>query len=94
MIRDAFLTCAQKVSLIYHTEPKTKNWEKEKLKSEKRYAQKYRQQSGESVESVVKKKEGCGGKDLQKRKDCQPRKLNTEDAMDRSKWRKLIKDVR
>jgi len=25
---------------------------------------------------------------------CQARKLNTEDAMDRSKWRKLIKDVR
>jgi len=28
------------------------------------------------------------------KKDCQARKLNTEDAMDRSKWRKLIKDVR
>jgi len=27
-------------------------------------------------------------------KDCRARKLNTEDAMDRSKWRKLIKDVR
>jgi len=26
-------------------------------------------------------------------KDCQARKLDTEDAMDRSKWRKLIKDV-
>jgi len=26
--------------------------------------------------------------------DCQARKLNTEDAMDHSKWRKLIKDVR
>jgi len=26
--------------------------------------------------------------------DCQARKLNTEDAMDRGKWRKLIKDVR
>jgi len=26
-------------------------------------------------------------------KDCQVRKLNKEDAMDRSKWRKLIKDV-
>jgi len=25
---------------------------------------------------------------------CQARKLNTEDGMDRSKWRKLIKDVR
>ena len=24
---------------------------------------------------------------------CQARKLNTEDAMDHSKWRKLIKDV-
>ena len=28
------------------------------------------------------------------REDCQARKLNTEDAMDRSKCRKLIKDVR
>jgi len=27
------------------------------------------------------------------REDCQACKLNTEDAMDRSKWRKLIKDV-
>ena len=27
-------------------------------------------------------------------KDCQARKLNKEDAIDRSKWRKLIKDVR
>jgi len=26
--------------------------------------------------------------------DCQARKLNTEDDMDCSKWRKLIKDVR
>jgi len=26
--------------------------------------------------------------------DCQARKLNTEDNMDHSKWRKLIKDVR
>jgi len=24
--------------------------------------------------------------------DCQARKLNTEDAMDRSRWRKLIKE--
>jgi len=28
------------------------------------------------------------------KEDCQARKLNTEDSMDRSKWRKLIKDVR
>jgi len=28
------------------------------------------------------------------REDCQACKLNTEDAMDNSKWRKLIKDVR
>ena len=28
------------------------------------------------------------------REECQARKLNTKDAMDRSKWRKLIKDVR
>jgi len=28
------------------------------------------------------------------KEDCQARKLNTEDAMECSKWRKLIKDVR
>jgi len=28
------------------------------------------------------------------KEDCQACKLNTEDAMDSSKWRKLIKDVR
>ena len=28
------------------------------------------------------------------KEDCQARKLNKEDTMDRSKWRKLIKDVR
>ena len=28
------------------------------------------------------------------REDCQACKLSTEDAVDRSKWRKLIKDVR
>jgi len=28
------------------------------------------------------------------KEDCQSCKLNKEDAMDRCKWRKLIKDVR
>jgi len=28
------------------------------------------------------------------REDCQARKLNKEDALDRCKWRKMIKDVR
>jgi len=28
------------------------------------------------------------------REDCQARKLNKEDAMDRCKWRKIIKEVR
>ena len=28
------------------------------------------------------------------KEDCQARKLNREDAMDRSKWTKLIKDIR
>jgi len=27
------------------------------------------------------------------KKDCQTRKLNKEDAADRSRWRKLIRDV-
>ena len=46
MIRDAILTCAQKlirISLIYRTKPTTKKWKTVKLKSKKnRYAQKYR----------------------------------------------------
>jgi len=28
------------------------------------------------------------------REDCQARKMNEEDAVDRCKWRKMIKDVR
>jgi len=28
------------------------------------------------------------------REDCQARKMNKEDAMDRGKWMKMIKDVR
>jgi len=39
MIRDAVLTCAQKptqITLICHTEPTTKKWKTEKLKSKKR----------------------------------------------------------
>jgi len=28
------------------------------------------------------------------REDCQARKINKEDAMDRCKWRRMIKDVR
>jgi len=28
------------------------------------------------------------------REDCQARKMNKEDAIDRCKWRKMIKDVR
>ena len=35
------------------------------------------------------------GKDLVARnEDCQARKLNKEDAMDRCKWRKMIKEAR
>jgi len=54
--------CAQKltieVSLSYRTEPKTETWKNEKLKRNKNgCAQKYTgKQSGESVESVRKKK--------------------------------------
>jgi len=43
-IRDAILTCARKptwVSLIHRTEPTTKSVKTEKLKVEKRYAQKW-----------------------------------------------------
>ena len=37
--RETILTCTQKptqLSLIYHTEPRTKQWKREKLKSKKR----------------------------------------------------------
>ena len=45
-IRDAILTCAQKltrVSLIYRTKPTTKKWKTEKVKIKKTDTQKYRQ---------------------------------------------------
>jgi len=52
--------CSQKltrVTLISRTEPTTKKWKTEqKLKSKKTDMLKYRKQSGESVESVRKKK--------------------------------------
>ena len=70
MIRDAILTCAQKltlVSLIYCTEPKTKKSEKE-LKSKSGYAQKYRYTvRGIRGVSPEEEKVGYGGKDLQKK---------------------------
>jgi len=58
--RDVILTCAQKltrVSLIYRTEPTTKKWKTEKLKSKKPdMLRSIGKQSWESVESVSKKK--------------------------------------
>jgi len=55
-----------RVNLIYHTEPTTKKWKTEKLKSKKNG---YAQKSGESVKlSTEEEKEGYGGKDLRKRK--------------------------
>jgi len=63
-IRDVILACARKptwVSLTYRTETTTKKCRTEKVKSINGCSQKYR--SGESVESVrKKKKEGYGGK--------------------------------
>jgi len=59
-IRDAIVTCAQKltqVTLIYHTEPKTKKWKTEKTKKQRTdMTRSIGKQSGESVESVRKKK--------------------------------------
>jgi len=48
----------------------TEKWKTEKLKRKKTdMLRSISKQSGESVESVLKKKKkGCGGKDLQKRK--------------------------
>ena len=66
MIRDAILTCARKptwVGLIYRTETTTKIVkQKKKLKSKSRYVR-------SNSKSLKKKKKGCGGKDLQKKKD-------------------------
>ena len=58
-------------SLIYRTEPTTKKSKKnrktKKIKTLMLIS--IGKQSGESMESVLKKKrKGCGGKDLQKRK--------------------------
>jgi len=59
-IRDAILTCTQKLtllSLIYCTEPTTKKWKTEKLRSKKTdMLRSMGKQSGESVESVLEKK--------------------------------------
>ena len=60
-IRDAILTCAPKptrVSLIYRTEPTTEKWKTEKKLKCKKTSMPRRigKQSGESVESVLKKK--------------------------------------
>jgi len=52
-------------------EPTNEKWKTEKLKSKKKtdMLRSIGKQSGESVESVWKKKrKRCGGKDLQKRK--------------------------
>jgi len=57
-----------KDDIIYHTEQKTKKWEEDK-KTKTDIFRNNSNKSGESVESVLKKKmEGYGGKDLQKRK--------------------------
>ena len=58
-IRDAILTCTRKptrVSLIYRTKPTTKKCKTEKLKSKTGMLKSNSKQSGESVESVLKKK--------------------------------------
>jgi len=33
-------------------------------------------------------------KEVVRREDCEARKMNKEDVVDRSKWRKVIKEVR
>jgi len=71
-IRDAVLSCAQKltrVSLISRTEPtKSGKKQKKKLNSKNRHAQKYRKTVREICGvNLEEEKEGYGGKDLQKR---------------------------
>ena len=68
-----YLTCAQKprwASLIYRTEPTTKKWKTEKLKSwpKNGYTQKYQSTvRGIHVVRSEGEKEGYSGEDLQKR---------------------------
>jgi len=53
------LTCAQKlasISLIYRAKPTTKKWNKGELKAKTSVLRRVGKQSGESVESVLKKK--------------------------------------
>jgi len=47
-----------------------------------------------SMKRVQDQEEDQRGPGERLSEDCQARKLNKEDAMDRSKWRKLMKDVR
>ena len=71
-IRDAILTCAQKltwVSLIYRTESTTKKENRKKLLSKKRICSEVTVKIWSiHVVSPEEEKEGCGGKELQKRK--------------------------
>jgi len=65
-----YFNCAQKltsVNLIYRTQPTTKKYKREKLKSKNGHAQTYRYPGIREV-SPEKEKESYGGKDLQKRK--------------------------
>ena len=72
-IRDATLTCARKptwVSLIYHTEPTTKKCKKRKTEIRKQICSEITVNSlgNPCSESWRRKRKGCSGKDLQKRK--------------------------
>ena len=73
-IRDAIITCARKptrVSSIYRTEPTTKKCKTEKLDSRKKriFSERTVNSLGNPCsESRRRKRKGCGGKDLQKRK--------------------------
>jgi len=74
-IRDAILTCARKptrVSLIYRAEPTTKKCKNRKTKSRKQIPVcsdiTVNSLGNPCSESWRRKRKGCGGKDLQKRK--------------------------
>ena len=62
-IRDAIFTFAQKltqVSLIYHTEPTTKKWKTEKLKSKKRVCSEVSVNSPQGIRGVCAEAEKDG----------------------------------
>jgi len=59
---------------MYHTEPTTKKWKTEKLKSKKKISSEVLSVDSPGIRGVSpeQEKKGCSGKDLQKREVFKP----------------------